>query len=217
MQSFEEADQRGDFRRGKILPVSRHISAALQHLPHQLVVGQPGRDSIERRTALATHASEHMAIAALLVLEDNLSLSPQGCGIVHIALRYGVAAPRLHLRTPGCVGSQVLANRKGYRQERDREHSDRPAVPALFSLTGKKRKRQQKADSQYRRNQDEGRLQVLGEKRENGVNPQEEEIRLGNGLNDRGIRKARRPERSQDQRARRDRKKDGCGKDHVSP
>ena len=101
MQSFEEADQRGDFRRRKILPVSRHISAALQHLPHQLIVGQPGRDSIERRTALATHSAEHMAIAALLVLENNLALPPQWRGVVHIAS--GTVSP-LHACICGLQG-----------------------------------------------------------------------------------------------------------------
>src|ERR1700733_14227674 len=79
MQGFQEADQRRYFRRGKILSVGRHVSASLQHLVYQLVVGQPGSHVIELRTALTAQATDHVTISSLLFLKDNLALPPQRC------------------------------------------------------------------------------------------------------------------------------------------
>src|ERR1700678_1123435 len=54
MQGLEKADQRRHLGRGKILPIRRHVSAALQHLVHELVIGEPRGHTVQRRAALAS-------------------------------------------------------------------------------------------------------------------------------------------------------------------
>src|ERR1700733_4481402 len=171
MQGFEEAYQRRHLRRRQILPVGRHVSSALQHLVHQLIISKPGGHSIESWAALAAQATDHVTIAALLFLKDNLALPPQRRGLMHISHRNDIPAPGLHLRTPGGVSPQLFAHSEPYCKHSDREHRDRPPSPALLPFSGKERQCQQEQDAYGRSNQYERRLQVLREKRENGVKP----------------------------------------------
>src|SRR5579859_2822111 len=112
MQGSKKAHQRSHFCRRQIFSVSRHVSASLQHLADELVIGKPCRHVVQCGSALYTHPADHVAVPALLLLKHNLPLSAQRGGRMHIAGRNRVSAPRQHLRTPRRVGSQVLAHRK---------------------------------------------------------------------------------------------------------
>ena len=52
MKGLKKTNQRRHLGRGKILPISGHVSPALQHLAHQLVISKPRSHTVERRPAL---------------------------------------------------------------------------------------------------------------------------------------------------------------------
>src|SRR5262245_8527338 len=68
MQGLHERHERRHLCRAQILAIGRHIAAALDHLPDQLVAGQACRHVVERRAALAAAVAQAVAIPALLVL-----------------------------------------------------------------------------------------------------------------------------------------------------
>src|SRR5580698_6300221 len=74
MQRLEKGNQGGSLRWIQILAVCRHISAALQHLPHKLIAGQTNCDGIKGRPALSTDIADRVAIMALLRLENECTL-----------------------------------------------------------------------------------------------------------------------------------------------
>src|SRR5581483_5174933 len=74
-------------------------------------------------------------------------------------------------------------------------------MPALLALCRIERQRQQNRDADNRRNQNERCLHLRRQIGEYGVNPEEEEIRLGYGLDDRRIGLTRRTIRSEDEGA----------------
>src|SRR5271165_4140350 len=87
MQGFEKADQRRYLVRGKILSISRHVAPTLQYLSHQLITSKVRGHVVQRRTALAADAANHVAVAALLSLKNDLALPAQRRGRMHIASR----------------------------------------------------------------------------------------------------------------------------------
>jgi proline racemase len=76
-ESVEESDERRHLRRREVFAVRRHIATSLQDLADELILGEPRGDVIECGSTLSAKASEPVAIAALLSLEDNCTLAFQ--------------------------------------------------------------------------------------------------------------------------------------------
>src|SRR6201998_4818834 len=132
-------------------------------------------------------------------------------------LRHRITAPRAHVRTPGCVSREMSE-----RPERDRNHHygqnrNRPALPTLFTFAGKKWKKKQSGNHHHWPNQKRRRLERRREQREQSIEPEEKVIRFRSSLDDRGIRPAGRPERSEIQRARGDGQNNKRCEKHVFP
>src|SRR5579862_7572308 len=90
-------------------------------------------------------------------------------------------------------------------------------MPAFFALSRVKGKRQEKSDANQRCGQNERRLKARRQIRKNSVEPQEEEIRLRRGLDDRGIRLSCRTVGPEDRSTHCNRREYSGGKDHVFP
>ena len=75
MQRLQEPNQCRSLRRTKVLAIRRHVAAALQHLPNQLVLRETRCDKIQGRSTLSTDPGNRMAVAALLRLKDDSALS----------------------------------------------------------------------------------------------------------------------------------------------
>jgi hypothetical protein len=74
MKGLEKCHKGRRLRWIQILPISRHIAAALQHLAHELVLRQSGCDRIEGRASLAAALPKRVAVVALLRLKDQRPL-----------------------------------------------------------------------------------------------------------------------------------------------
>src|ERR1700752_2045930 len=138
MQCFQECDQRSGLRRTQILPIGRHIAAALDHLPYELVLGEPHRNAVQSGPSLPAGVPKRMAVAALLDLEDESTLPLKRSSASQPSLRYGITAPSVHVRTPGRETREMGESSKCDGDHHHRQHSDWPAPPALFSFARKK-------------------------------------------------------------------------------
>src|SRR5580700_4207271 len=74
VQRFEERHERRGFRRIQVLAIGRHVAAALNHLPDELILGELYGNCIERGPALTSGATQGVAIVTLLRLEHERSL-----------------------------------------------------------------------------------------------------------------------------------------------
>src|SRR5271156_5939255 len=92
VQGVEESYECRGLRRTQVVPIGRHVAAALNHLPNELVLGQPHRNTIQGWPPLSARISERMAVAALLDLKYQRAL-PLECGCAtNVALGYRIAA-----------------------------------------------------------------------------------------------------------------------------
>src|ERR1700745_675075 len=107
MQRFEECDERGRLRRTQILPICGHVSASLDHLADELVLGQAHGDTIKCWTSLAATLPEGMAVTTLLALENQCPLSLKRGAAMQKFVRYRITAPRIHVRTPRRIASEM--------------------------------------------------------------------------------------------------------------
>src|SRR4029453_6918170 len=100
MQRPEERDQRRRLCRTEVLPVRRHVAAALNHLSNELILREAHGHGVETRTALAAGAeggtaaaagvAQRVAVAALLGLKHERALSLQCRRAAEQVLRHGV-------------------------------------------------------------------------------------------------------------------------------
>jgi len=65
MQRFEKCDERCRLRRTQILPICRHVSAALDHLADKLVLRKTPCDTVQSWTSLFPTLTKRMTVAAL--------------------------------------------------------------------------------------------------------------------------------------------------------
>jgi hypothetical protein len=77
MERLKKRHESSRFRGTQILSIGGHIPATLEHLPDELISGQLKRDCIKRRPTLASAVVERVAVAALLSLKNERSLSLQ--------------------------------------------------------------------------------------------------------------------------------------------
>src|SRR6266436_1889115 len=99
-----------------------------------------------------------MTVAALLDLEDERALPLESSPAVQKLLRHGVAAPRIHVRTPRRIASEMGECSQDYGDQQNRQNSDRPPAPTLFSFSRKKWQQNQKRDSDHGTNEESWRL-----------------------------------------------------------
>jgi hypothetical protein len=82
-----------------------------------------------------------MTVAALLGLKNKRTLSlKRGCTMQNF-FRYRIAAPRVHVRTPGSESREMRKGSQRYRDQQNGQNCDRTAAPALLAFTGKKWKK----------------------------------------------------------------------------
>src|SRR5215469_13652100 len=101
MQSFEKCDKRGGLCWTQILTVRRHVATTLNHLPNELILREPNSNAVESGAPLSACISQSMTIPALLGLKHERSLSLQCGRAMQKSRRHRVAAPSIHVRTPG--------------------------------------------------------------------------------------------------------------------
>ena len=77
MQRLKKRNQRRRFRRTQIFAVRRHVAAALQDLAVKLIFRETRGDVIQGGSAQTANFFERMAIAALLLLENDCALAFQ--------------------------------------------------------------------------------------------------------------------------------------------
>src|ERR1700691_398878 len=140
-QGRKESYERGSLCRTQVVAISRHVAAALNYLPNELVLRQPHGNAIQGRSPLSARASERVAVAALLDLKYERTLALKRGRAVNVAVGYRIAAPGVHVRTPG---RELRHASEGAERDRNHQHGDNrngTALPAFFSFSGKKRKK----------------------------------------------------------------------------
>ena len=126
-QRSEKADQGRGFVSIQGVPISRHVTSALHHLPDKLVIGHMGGNGIEGRAAQSAGAANRVAVAALLILKDDRTLTFERRPIVQVTGRNHVGRPRIHDRAPGCIGAEPREDSQAHRDHHKRQHRDRAA------------------------------------------------------------------------------------------
>src|SRR6267154_3242679 len=107
MQSLEKCHECSGLCRAQILCVRGHVATTLNHLANELVLCEPQGNTVEGGASLPAYVSERMTITALLYLKHQRAL-PLKCGCaMNKSIRYRIAAPRVHVRTPRCKPSEV--------------------------------------------------------------------------------------------------------------
>src|SRR6266478_5394179 len=138
MEGFKERHERRGLSRTQIVPIRRHVAAALNHLPNELVLRQPHSNAVQGWPPLSTRVAKGVAVAALLDLKHERTLPLKCRRAVNVAVGYGVATPGVHVRTP-----RRELGEPGKRAEGDRNHQlsnnrNRPTLPAFFPFSRKK-------------------------------------------------------------------------------
>src|SRR5579863_8282978 len=150
VQGLKESYERRSLCRTQVVPIGGHIPAALNHLPNELVLREADRNAVQSWPSLSTCVAKRVAVAALLDLKHERTLALERSRSVNVAVGYGIAAPGVHVRTPG---RELGHASKG--AERDRDHQycnnrNRTTLPAFFSLSRKKRQKNQAENCQRR-------------------------------------------------------------------
>src|SRR5580698_8300499 len=101
MQGLEESYERSGLCRTQVVPIGRHVAAALNHLPNELVLCQPYGNAVKGWPSLSTHVAKRVTVAALLDLEHERTLPLKCSRAMNVPVGYWIAAPSVHVRTPG--------------------------------------------------------------------------------------------------------------------
>src|SRR5215813_2392665 len=197
MHSFEKRNKRCGFRWAQVFSVSRHVPASLNHLADELVLCKPHGNTVECWASLSAEFTKRMAIAALLGLKHESSLPLKCRGIMQKPFRYRIAAPGIHVRTPGSKSNEMCKCPQRYCDQQDGQNRNRPPPPTLFSFTGEKRQEEQTDNHEDGPNEECRRLERRWKQRKQGIKPEEKVIRLRHGLNDRRVRPASWSERTE--------------------
>src|SRR6266849_6064142 len=190
MQGLEKSYQRRGLRRAQIFPVRRHVSATLNYLADELVLREPHSYAVQIRASQPATLVKSVAIAALFGLKNQRALPLKGGRAMQKLLRHGIAAPGVHVRTPGC---ELREMGEGPERDRNQQHGqdrNRPTPPALFAFSREKGKKEQPDDHHDRADQKCWSLKRRGEQREQGIEPQEKVVWLRRGLDNRRVRLA---------------------------
>src|SRR3984885_6778281 len=75
VQGLEESYERRSLCRTQAVPIGRHVAAALNHLPNELVLRQPNGNAVQGWSPLSTRVAKRVAVAALLDLKNERALT----------------------------------------------------------------------------------------------------------------------------------------------
>ena len=106
--------------------------------------------AVECGAAHAAMIAERVAVAALLVLEHQRTLSFERRAVLQICGGGWIAGPGLHDGTPRRVGAQVRKDSESDGDDGDHQHRNGAARPVFFAFTGDERKQQHSADDEDR-------------------------------------------------------------------
>src|SRR5712675_1264328 len=120
-----------------------------------------------------------MAVTTLLALENQRTLSLKRGAAMQKFVRYGIAAPSVHVRTPRRIASKMGECSQDYGNQQNRQNSDRPPAPTLFPLSRKKWQQNKKRDNDYGANQESWRLHRRRQVGKQTVQPQKEVVWFG--------------------------------------
>ena len=159
VQGLEKRYKRRGLCRTQVVSIGRHVAAALNHLPDELVLRQPHGNAVQGWPPLSTRVAKRVAVAALLDLKHERTLPLKRSCAMNVAVGYWIAAPGIHVRTPG---RELGHASKGAESDRNHQHGNNrnwPALPAFFSFSGKKRQKNQAKNYQRRDDEKKWRLQ----------------------------------------------------------
>src|SRR5580658_363077 len=143
MQGLEERHERRGLCRTQVIPIGRHVATALNHLPNELVLGQPYGNAVEGWPPLSTRVAKRVAVAALLDLKYERALPLKRSRAMNVLFGYWIAAPGIHVRAPRRELGHASEGAEGDRGQQHRDNRNRPALPAFFSFPGKERQKNQ--------------------------------------------------------------------------
>src|SRR5882724_6259073 len=132
-------------------------------------------------------------------------------------LGHGVAAPRIHVRTPRRIPSEVGECSQDYGDQQNRQNSDRPPAPTFLPFSRKKWQQNKKRDSDYWANEESWRLHGRRQVRQQTVQPQKEVVWFRRRLDYGRVRAAGRTERTEVQSACGHCQEDESGKEQIFP
>src|ERR1700691_4573243 len=143
VQGLEERYERRSFCRTQVISIGRHVAAALNYLTNELILREPHGNAVEGWPSLSARVAKRVAVAALLDLKHERTLPLKRSGAMNVPVGNWISAPGAHVRTPGC---ELRHTGKRAESDRDHQHSNnrnRPALPALFPFSRKKRQKNQ--------------------------------------------------------------------------
>src|ERR1700689_1197713 len=158
MQGLEESHKRLSLCRTQVVSIGRHVAAGLNYLPNKLVLRQTHGNAVEGWSPLSTRIAKGVAVAALFDLKHERTLALKCGRAVNVPVGYWIAAPSVHVRTPG---RELGHASKGAESDRGHQHGNNcngPALPVFFSFPRKKRQKNQANDCKSRADEKEWRL-----------------------------------------------------------
>src|ERR1700756_32386 len=120
-QALKKCHECGSLGWTQVVSIGRHIAAALDHLPDELVVRQSHRDAIQGWSPLSARVAEGVAVAELLYLKHERTLPLERRRAMYVSIRYWIAAPGVHVWTPRRELGETSKCSEG---DRDHEHGD---------------------------------------------------------------------------------------------
>src|SRR3984885_1705317 len=217
VQGLEKRYERRSLCGTQVVPIGRHVTAALNYLANELILRQTHGNAIQGWSPLSTRVAERVAVAALLDLKHERTLALKCSGAVNVAVGYWIAAPGVHVRTPWRELGHASKRAESDRDEQYGNYRNWTPLPAFFSFSRKKWQKNQAKNCQRRDDEKERRLQRWRKKREQCVEPQEKIIGLGRSLDDCRVGLPGGPKRTKIVGACADCKNDECRKEHVFP
>src|SRR5262249_28665264 len=139
-----------DFSRAQVLAVSRHVASPLDHLPGELIAGQPSCDSIESGPPQSAAAADAMTIPALLVLQHQRPLSLERRSSFDKFDWRCLSVPCRHLCRPRRKRAKIVQCPKSQKNDKNREYRHWPAASALFTSARYEGEQKEKPDRDHR-------------------------------------------------------------------
>ena len=127
VQGDKELDERGGLRWAEGVTVGGHVAVTLQDLTDHLVFGHVGGDCVECGTTEAAFTTDGVAVATLLVLEDDCAFAFERGAVVELGHRGGIAGPGVHDGTPRRIGAEVREDTERDSYDADDEDGSRAA------------------------------------------------------------------------------------------
>src|SRR5262249_17151447 len=176
-QRLHESDESRYLLRRQVPAKRRHVAAALNHLPDQLVAGEASGHTIQRWAAQTTFAPRAATLPPLLVSHHQRTLQLQRRTSAHRLDGRGIAAPGFHVGRPRGVCPQVSQGTDYQEHENHSQHGHGPPASAFLTGIRKKRGCEQEGNADHWRGEQQESLDVRRQQCQRSINPEEKEIR----------------------------------------